>query len=88
MGDEDSPEEVSAENLAMEDSGFAVSGEEIPSPGRRFNAARPQYTSPRTCGASRHDTEAATTTSPQGDGTTRFFLSLFVLTSEMVAPLA
>jgi hypothetical protein len=88
VGDEDSPEEESAENLAMEDSGFTVSDEEILSPGRRFNAARPQYTSPRTGGASRHDTEAATTTSPQGDGTARFFLSLFVLTSEIAAPLA
>jgi hypothetical protein len=68
--------EESAERLAMVDSGFAVSSQEIQSPGRRFNATRPQYTSPRTGGASRHDTGAATTTSPQGDVTAWFFLSL------------
>ena len=37
MGDEDSPEKESAGRLAMEDSGFTVSGEEILSPGRWFN---------------------------------------------------
>jgi hypothetical protein len=43
---------------------------EIPSPGRRFHAART-----RTGGASRHDTGVSTTTNTQGNGAARFFLS-------------
>jgi hypothetical protein len=54
----------------------ADDGEGNPEPWAPVPRGEATHTSIRTGGASRHDTRVATTTSTQGNGAARFFLSL------------